>query len=120
MVFLNFAISQPLSRLATPKKSRNPYKGGFGGIIRGLSVSNLPASGAALGFLETLIGSPILIIVTLLALLVAGAIIIFIVGTLLLFLPAFIVAGVVWWMTGSELLAGGAFLLVALVALAKK
>jgi len=58
--------------------------------------------------------------VTLLALLVAGAIIIFIVGTLLLFLPAFIGASIAWWMTGSELLAGGAFLLVALVVLAKK
>ena len=120
MVFLNYAISQPLSRLATPKKSRNPQKEGFGGIIRGLSVSNLPASGVALGLLEALIGSPIIVIVTLLALLITGTIIIFIVGTLLLFLPALIVASVVWWMTGSELLAGGAFLLVALVALAKK
>ena len=69
-------------------------------------MSNLPASGVALGFLEALIGSPIIIIVTLLALLVAGVIIIFVVGTLLLFLPALIVAGVVWWMTGSELFAG--------------
>jgi hypothetical protein len=71
-------------------------------------------SAVAQRYLEGLLGSPLLIIGALIALLVIGGIIILVVGTLLFFVPALIVAGVVWWITGSEIFAGIAFLLVAL------
>jgi len=71
-------------------------------------------------YLEGILGSPLLIIGALIALLVIGGIIIFVVGMLLFFVPALIIAGIVWWLTGSELFAGIAFLLVALSALFKK
>jgi hypothetical protein len=77
-------------------------------------------SAVAQRYLEGLLGSPLLIIGALIALLVIGGIIILVVGTLLFFVPALIVAGVVWWITGSEIFAGIAFLLVALSALTKK
>ena len=77
-------------------------------------------SAVAQRFLEGLLGSPLLIIGALTTLLIVGGIIIFVVGTLLFFVPTFIVAGVVWWITGSEIFAGVAFLLVALFALTKR
>jgi hypothetical protein len=71
-------------------------------------------------YFEDLLVSPILIIGALITLLIIGGIIILIVGTLLFFVPALIVGAVVWWITGSEIFGGIAFLLVALTALMKK
>ena len=42
--------------------------------------------------------------------------IIMVVGALLFFLPAALVAGVVWFLTGNELYAGFAFLAVAVIS----
>jgi hypothetical protein len=50
----------------------------------------------------------------LIVLIIIGIIIIWIAGILLALLPAFIIAGVVWWLTGNELLAGIGFLIVAI------
>ena len=59
-------------------------------------------------------------ILGLIILIIMGAIIIWVAGILLAFLPAFIVAGVVWWITGNELLAGIGFLIVAIISLTQK
>jgi hypothetical protein len=53
-------------------------------------------------------------------LVVLGIIIIVVVGALLFLLPALVVAFVVWLITRNELLTGIAFLLVALVSIAKR
>lgn len=57
---------------------------------------------------------------SLIGLIIVGAIIIFIAGIFIFFLPAFIVAGIVWWISRSETLAGIAFLLVALTSLTRR
>ncbi|MCX6657020.1 MAG: hypothetical protein NTY03_18155, partial [Candidatus Bathyarchaeota archaeon] len=49
-----------------------------------------------------------------------GLIIIMIVGALLFFLPAAVIAGVVWFLTGKELYAAIAFLVVAMLSLTRK
>lgn len=56
----------------------------------------------------------------LLALVVIGVIVVVLVGAFLFFLPAILVAAIVWFITGHELLTGVAFLAVALVSLAKR
>jgi hypothetical protein len=43
-----------------------------------------------------------------------------VVGALLFFLPAAVIAGVVWFLTGSELYAALAFLAVAVLSLTRK
>jgi hypothetical protein len=43
-----------------------------------------------------------------------------IVGALLFFLPAAVIAGVVWFLTGKELYAATAFLVVAMLSLIRK
>jgi len=53
-------------------------------------------------------------------LLLIGVIIITVVGALLFFLPAAVIAGVVWFLTGKELYAAIAFLAVALISLTKR
>ena len=70
--------------------------------------------------IEQLISNPLLVIGGLIILVLIGLLVIVIIGTLILVLPALIVAGVVWWLTGSEILAGIAFLLIALIAFARK
>lgn len=62
--------------------------------------------------LETLILAGVLILI--------GIIIIKIVGALLFFLPAVVIAGVVWYITGNELYAALAFLAVAVLSLTKR
>jgi hypothetical protein len=64
-------------------------------------------NGIGQGISSLLIGFIILVII--------GAIIIWVIGVLIAFIPAFIIAGVVWWLTGNEMYAGVAFLLVALL-----
>jgi hypothetical protein len=49
-----------------------------------------------------------------------GVIIIMVVGALLFFLPAAVVAGIVWFLTGNELYAGIAFLVVAVLSLTRR
>jgi uncharacterized metal-binding protein len=49
-----------------------------------------------------------------------GVIIIMMVGALLFFLPAAVIAGVVWFLTGSELYAALAFLAVAVLSITRK
>jgi hypothetical protein len=53
-------------------------------------------------------------------LLLIGVIIIMVVGALLFFLPAAVIDGVVWFLTGWELYAAVAFLVVALLSLTKR
>jgi hypothetical protein len=62
--------------------------------------------------LETLVAVGFLVLI--------GVIIIMIAGALLFFLPAAVVAGVVWFLTGSELYAALAFLAVAVLSLTRK
>jgi len=65
-------------------------------------------------------GSGLELIIALFILVIIGAIIIMIVGALIFFLPAVIVAGAVWWLTGSEFWAGMAFLMIAVISLLKR
>jgi len=51
---------------------------------------------------------------------VVGVIIIMIVGALLFFLPAVVIAGVVWYITGNTLYAAVAFLIVAVLSLIRR
>jgi len=61
---------------------------------------------------ETIVAAGVLVLI--------GVIIIMMVGTLLFFLPAAVIAGVVWLLTGNELYAGLAFLAVAVLSLTRK
>lgn len=63
---------------------------------------------------------PLFLMGSLITLVIIGAIIIFVAGVFIFFLPAIIVAGVVWWLTGNQFIAGIAFLLISLVSLAKR
>jgi membrane protein implicated in regulation of membrane protease activity len=54
------------------------------------------------------------------AMILIGIIIIMVVGALLFFLPAAVLAGVVWFLTGNELYTGLAFLAVALLSLTRR
>ncbi len=63
---------------------------------------------------------PFVMLGGLIVLVIIGMIIIFIAGVFIFFLPAIIVAGAVWWFTGSEFMAGVAFLLIALLSLSRR
>jgi hypothetical protein len=54
------------------------------------------------------------------AILIIGMIIIKVVGALLFFLPAAVIAGVVWYITGNELYAAIAFLAIAVLSITKR
>jgi hypothetical protein len=56
----------------------------------------------------------------LILLLIIGSIIILVVGTLIFFIPAAVIAGVVYFLTGNTDYAGIAFLIVALMSILKK
>ncbi len=62
--------------------------------------------------IETLILVGILILI--------GVVVIMVVGALLFFLPAALLAGIVWFLTGNELYTGLAFLAVALLSLTRR
>ena len=68
------------------------------------------------GWLE----APLFMLVGLIILIVIGVIIIKIAGVFIFLLPAFILAGVVLWLTESQLMAGGAFLFVSLLSLTRR
>ena len=61
---------------------------------------------------ETLVAAGVLVLI--------GVIIIMMVGSLLFFLPAAVIAGVVWFLTGNELYVGVAFLAVAVLSLTRR
>jgi hypothetical protein len=75
------------------------------------TLSSLLLSQVGAG-VETLVAAGILVLI--------GVIIIMVVGALLFFLPAAVVAGIVWYLTGSELYAALAFLVIAVLSLTKK
>lgn len=62
--------------------------------------------------METIVAAGILVLI--------GVIIIMVVGALLFFLPAAVIAGVVWYLTGSKLYAALAFLAVAVISLTRR
>ena len=61
---------------------------------------------------ETLVATGILVLI--------GIVISMVVGSLLFFLPAAVIAGVVWFLTGSELYTGLAFLAIAVLSLTRR
>ena len=56
----------------------------------------------------------------LLFMVIVGSIIIWVVGALIFFLPAAIVAGAIWFLTGNPEYTGGAFLLIAVLSILKR
>jgi len=62
--------------------------------------------------IETIVAFGVLVLI--------GLIIIMVVGALLFLLPAAVIAGVVWFLTGNELYAGIAFLVIALISLTRR
>ena len=62
--------------------------------------------------LETVVALGVLVLI--------GVIVIMVAGALLFFLPAAIIAGVVWFLTGNEIYTGVAFLIIALLSLTKR
>ena len=51
---------------------------------------------------------------------ILGSIIIWVIGTLIFFVPAAIVAGVIWFLTGNPDYTGVAFLVIAALSILKK
>jgi hypothetical protein len=62
--------------------------------------------------LETVVVAGVLVLI--------GLIVIMVVGALLFLLPAAVLAGVVWYLTGNELYAGIAFLVIAVLSLTRR
>ena len=62
--------------------------------------------------IETIVALGVLVLI--------GVIIIMVAGALLFFLPAAIIAGVVWFLTGNELYTGIAFLVIAVLSLTRR
>jgi hypothetical protein len=62
--------------------------------------------------IETIVALGILVLI--------GVIIIMVAGALLFFLPAAVIAGVVWYLTGNELYTGIAFLVIAVLSLTRR
>jgi hypothetical protein len=60
------------------------------------------------------------LIFILLVMIIIGSIIIWVVGALIFFIPAAIIAGVVWFLTGNTNHTGLAFLAVAILSLLKR
>ena len=56
----------------------------------------------------------------LLIMVIIGSTIIWVIGTLVFFIPAVIVAGVVWFITGNPDYTGLAFLIIAALSILKK
>jgi hypothetical protein len=64
--------------------------------------------------------SPFLLIGALIVMVLIGRIILVVIGAFIMLIPAFLVAGIVYWLTGSELLTGIALLFIALLAFARR
>ncbi len=69
---------------------------------------------------EAVVAGGSIVFLGLIAMVIIGMIIITVLGTLFMLIPAIIISGIVWWLTGSELLTGVAFLLIALSSFLKK
>ena len=65
-------------------------------------------------------GYPLNLFWGLLFMVLLGSIIIWVIGTLIFFIPAAIVAGVIWFLTGNPDYTGAAFLLIAALSILKK
>ena len=74
----------------------------------------------AIDIITGFLASPFLLIGALIVMVLIGIIIIVVIGALIMLIPAFIVSGIVYWLTKSELLAGAAFLLIAVIAFSRK
>lgn len=56
----------------------------------------------------------------LILLVIIGVIVVLLIGAFIFLLPAIVIAAVVWFITGNQLLTGVAFLAVALISLVKR
>ena len=68
----------------------------------------------------SIIVAPLLLIALAFIIFIIGIVVTVVLGTLIVLIPAFIVAYIVWWLTGSETLAAVAFLLITLSSFLKK
>jgi hypothetical protein len=66
------------------------------------------------------VGNPLSLFWGLLFMVLLGSIIIWVIGTLIFFIPAAIVAGVIWFLTGNPNYTGAAFLIIAALSILKK
>ena len=62
--------------------------------------------------IETLVALGVLVLI--------GIVIIMVAGALLFLLPAAVIAGVVWYLTGNQLYTGIAFLVIAVLSLSRR
>jgi hypothetical protein len=62
--------------------------------------------------IETIVALGVLVLV--------GIIIIMVAGALLFLLPAAVIAGIVWYLTGNQLYTGIAFLVIAVLSLTRR
>ena len=65
-------------------------------------------------------GNPLNLLWGLIFMVLLGSIIIWVIGTLIFFIPAVIVAGVIWFLTGNPDYTGIAFLIIAALSILKK
>ena len=65
-------------------------------------------------------GYPLILFWGLIFMIILGSIIIWVIGTLIFFVPAAIVAGVIWFLTGNPDYTGAAFLIIAALSILKK
>jgi len=65
-------------------------------------------------------GYPLNLFWGLIFMVLVGSIIIWVIGTLIFFIPAAIVAGVIWFLTGNPDYTGAAFLIIAALSILKK
>ena len=65
-------------------------------------------------------GNPLNLFWGLIFMIILGSIIIWVIGTLIFFVPAAIVAGVIWFLTGNPDYTGAAFLIIAALSMLKK
>ena len=67
------------------------------------------------------LGTDLVGLLVLVALVIVGlVIIVFVVKAFIFLLPAAITAGIVWWLTGSTMYTGIAFLVIAAISLIKR
>ncbi len=65
-------------------------------------------------------GNPLNLFWGLIFMVLLGSFIIWVIGTLIFFIPAAIVAGVIWFLTGNPDYTGAAFLIIAALSILKK
>ena len=65
-------------------------------------------------------GNPLNLFWGLIFMVLLGSIVIWVIGTLIFFIPAVIVTGVIWFLTGNPDYTGAAFLIIAALSILKK